>query len=324
MAICVGLGFGAYTLWQSGLVVRDGRNNRNQNAMWIGHGWLGGDSWFEENKRRKEDFRTRAHLQNLVKLCAQNGISDIYPHLCPASKEGSIPEWDDKQVERLLDATPKLRVLPWIGGRLDGDSQIDSPQWRAKFVASALKLVRAHPRLAGVHLNFEPWVSENTSMLAMLDELRKALPDGKLISVSAYPPRDFFYPFRRGWSEDHFSQVAKRCDQMVLMSYDSSAQQIKLYQWFMARWTRSSLELAASAPRPPQILMGVPTYDDVSTPAGLKYHNSQVESPENAILGIHQGLSKWQKPPAHFQGIAIYSEWVTDEDEWRSIRRDWN
>ncbi|RYG65592.1 glycoside hydrolase family 18 protein [bacterium] len=324
IAFSIALLWVAYIFWQPGLTVRDGRDNLNQNALWIGHGWFGADSWFtENNKTNQASFRSSAGIGRLTKLCAQNGITDVYPHLCPNQPDGSIAAWDDQQIERFLNDAPRLRVLPWIGGRLDKTATIASQPWRAKFVASMSKLLRTHPRLAGVHLNFEPWNSGDARMLVMLDEVRAVLPPGKQLSVSAYPPPEWFYPYRKGWADSYFEQVALRCDQMALMAYDSSAQHDKLYQWFMARWTRKSLQLTAGNPRKTRILMGVPTYDDISNDAGWTYHNSKVESPENAITGIHRGLNQLGGRPSNFQGIAIYSEWVTDEREWSSIRREW-
>jgi hypothetical protein len=314
----------AYTLWQPGLTISDGRDNKNRNALWMGHGWFGADIWYRENKRiNQQNFRSSASIEKLAAVCAQNGISDVYPHLCPTEPSGAIAPWQDQQIERFLDNAPKLRVLPWIGGRLDGTAQISSKLWRAKFIASMTKLLRAHPRLAGVHLNFEPWNSEDGAMLVMLDEVRAALPPGKKLSLSAYPPPERFYPFRRAWSDAYFQQVAARCDQMALMSYDSSAQHTKIFQWFMARWTRRCLELTQNSPRKTRILMGVPSYEDPGTPWGATYHNPNVENIENSLSGIHRGLSEWKTTPSHFQGVAIYSEWVTSQEEWALFRRGW-
>jgi hypothetical protein len=289
----------------------------------MGHGWFGADGWYRENKRNKSDFRTPAKIQTLAALCAQNGITDVYPHLCPTGKDGTISAWHDQQIERFLDNAPRLRVMPWIGGRLDGTATIHSKPWRAKFTASLSKLLRTHPRLAGVHLNFEPWHNEDAAMLSLLDDVRAALPAGKLLSLAAYPPPESGLGLRTTWSDAYFQQVAARADQMALMSYDSSAQQVKWYQWIMARWTKRSLELTANSPRKTRILMGIPTYEDAGTTWGPVYHNPKVENIETALSGIHRGLNGWKKKPAHFQGVSIYSDWVTSDDEWKLFLKNW-
>src|SRR6185369_417832 len=97
--------------------------------------------------------------------------------------------------ERFLDAAAALgergepiRVMPWIGGRRESTAHVEDPAWRGAFVASARELLERHPRLAGVHVNIEPWRDGDAAGLALLDELRAGLPPGKLISVSGYPP----------------------------------------------------------------------------------------------------------------------------------------
>lgn len=37
----------AYLLWTPGKVVRDGRFDLGTNGVWLQHGWLGDDEWFE-------------------------------------------------------------------------------------------------------------------------------------------------------------------------------------------------------------------------------------------------------------------------------------
>ena len=79
----------------------------------------------------------------------------------------------------------------------------------------------------------------------------------------------------------------------------------KLYQQLLQSWTREILDWSAGTP----VLLGVPTYDD----AGVGYHLPSVENLPNALLGIHTGLSSYRTLPDHYQGVAIYCEWETDE-----------
>ena len=310
----------AYALWQPGLSVRDGHDDRKRNALWLGHGWLGADSWFDANHKSRSAFRTPAAVQNLAQLCRQNHITDLYAHLCPANPDGSIAAANDSQIEGLLDNTPDLRVLPWIGGRLDAARPVTQGPQRMAFLHSVRVLFQRHPRLAGIHLNIEPWNSGDSEALKLLDGLRQALPPGKIISVSAYPPADWFYPFRRGWSPDYFKQVAVRTDQMALMSYDTSVHSPKLYEWFQARWTREALQFTQDLPHPPQILAGVPTYGAAGPRWGAFYHNPRVETLNHALRGVHAGLATFPSWPANYQGVAVYCEWETDAGEWRTWR----
>jgi hypothetical protein len=65
------------------------------------------------------------------------------------------------------------------------------------------------------------------------------------------------------------------------------------------------------------VLLGVPTYDQ----HGLM-HRAGVETPENALLGVIAGL-RGLGGGGTFEGVALYAEWTTDEDEWRSYERLW-
>jgi hypothetical protein len=47
----IALGVLAYAVWQPGLEVHDGHNDKGRNAIWIAHGWLGADDWFTRNQK---------------------------------------------------------------------------------------------------------------------------------------------------------------------------------------------------------------------------------------------------------------------------------
>jgi hypothetical protein len=134
------------------------------------------------------------------------------------------------------------------------------------------------------------------------------LPTGKLLSVAAYPPPTRWHPFEDvHWTEDYFRQVARRCDQLAVMMYDTALRKPKLYQHLMADWTGEVLTWSGGK----SVLLGVPTYSD----ADSGYHHPDVENLENALRGIHRGLSR-QPLEKNYQGVAIYCHWETDETEW--------
>jgi hypothetical protein len=61
------------------------------------------------------------------------------------------------------------------------------------------------------------------------------------------------------------------------------------------------------------VLLGVPDYDD----AGVSYHHPEVEDLANGLAGVHAGLEDRKPLPSYYAGVAIYSEWETDDREWR-------
>jgi hypothetical protein len=306
----------AYAVWSPGVEITDGRHDRGRNALWLQHGWLGADEWFVRNDQRERlgEFRTRAHIAQLAALLRRNGITDLFPHVAPAGYDGRLPPVDHEQTERFLDGLAGLRVLPWTGGVVGKTCRPEDPHWRAAFVGSVAALLARHPRLAGIHVNLEPCPSGDRAFLALLDELRQALPAGKVLSVAAYPPPTLWHPFPEvHWEESYFREVARRVDQLAVMMYDTALPVAKPYRQLMRTWTREVLAWAEGA----DVLLGVPAYDD----PGVGYHHPRVENLRNALAGIHAALHDLTPLPPHYQGVAIYCEWQMDESEWDDWRR---
>ncbi|MEK0450626.1 MAG: hypothetical protein RL088_2894 [Verrucomicrobiota bacterium] len=306
----------AYLFWNPGLKITDGRHDKGTNGIWLAHGWLGDDTWFTTNNKTAEfpKYRSPEAIAALFRKLRAHHITDVFPHLCPASPAGHIPAVHSAQVERFLDSAEGLRVIPWIGGPNGTSALISDKTWRDTFTKDAASLLAAHPRLAGVQINIEPLRSGDPDFLLLLENLRAALPPGKLLSVAAYPPPTLWHPFPDvHWDEPYFRQVARRCDQLAVMMYDAGQRLPKTYQRLMADWTREILAWSEGK----AILLGVPTYAD----QGVGYHHPEVENIHNALPGIHRALNT-SPPPHNYQGIAIYCDWETDDHEWSLLKQN--
>ena len=303
-----------YRLWTPGLDIRDGRHDRGRNGIWLAHGWLGADEWFIRNGKTNQfaRYREQTQVRELATRLRQHHITDVFPHLCPAGTDGRIPPVDSRQTELFLDEFTGIRVIPWIGGVKDNQVRTEDPAWRASFVESVRSLMVAHPRLVGVQVNVEPLPSGDRGYLLLLEELRAALPTNKILSVAAYPPPTRWHPHESvHWNEPYFREVARRCDQIAVMMYDTALRSGKVYQRLMADWTDEVLAWSEGK----AVLLGVPAYLD----AGVGYHVPEVENLPNALLGIHRGLTR-RAVPTNYQGLAIYCEWETDSGEWQLLR----
>jgi hypothetical protein len=303
--------------WSPGVRVTDGRHDRAANGIWLSHGWLGGDVWFERNDKLDERprYRSAEALASLFEQLHAHHMRDLFPHLAPANYDGSLPTLHAASVHAFLDHAEarRMRVMPWIGGVYGVSSRPDDQAWRERFCAAVRHLLAEHPRFAGIHLNVEPWPSGDLHMLRLLAELRLAIPRDRLISVAAYPPPTVWHRFPDlHWQQEYYEQVAKRCDQLAVMMYDTALISGKLYTHLMSRWTVETLDWAGHC----DVLLGVPTYED----AWADYHDPNVENLHQALLGIHHGLIECGAP-ANYQGIAIYSHWETDHHEWAELRR---
>ncbi|MCW1886866.1 glycosyl hydrolase family 18 protein [Luteolibacter flavescens] len=307
-------GFG-YLCWTPGERITDGRHDLRRNGIWLQHGWMGDDGWFKETERDASNFRDAGKIAALRGKLERHGIRDVFPHLCPCEYDGAIAAVDDAQTERFLDGFEGFRVMPWVGGVKDDSADPSSPKWRARFVETSVGLLIRHPRLAGLHVNIEPMPDGEPSFLLLLEELRKAMPPGKILSIAAYPPPTRWHPFPEvHWGESYFREVAKRVDQIVPMLYDTGLTWEKPYRKLMVDWTHEVLAWSEGR----EVLLGVPAYDD----AGTGYHDPRVEDLENALRGIHAALE--DGVPAHYAGISVYSEWEMSEEDWKVLGEAFN
>ncbi len=303
-----------YVLWSPGESATDGRHDRGQNAVWLSHGWLGADTWFAQYDRSPDLFRDPAQMAALARRLERYHISDVYPHLAPATAAGHLPPHDPVQTERFLDQMAGVRVMPWVGGVLNKHVSLRSSLWRRTFTADVRGLLEDHPRLAGIHLNIEPLPSGNPAYLTLLEELRQAMPPDKVLSVAAYPPPIVWQSGAEvHWDRATYQQVAQRVDQVVVMMYDTALPLRKPYVSLVARWTKDALTWVPEG----EVLLGLPAYEDVAL-----YHWPWAESLKNGLRGAHAGLEHFDELPESYQGIAIYSQWTMSEREWTLLEKD--
>ena len=310
LAIILGVPALVYLLWQPGS--SESLPQYRNNAIWLGHGWMGDDGWFERNNRNKDDFRSVEKISALFKKLSDNKISTVYPHLCPAQINGKIAPCDSIQVERFLDiaAQYNIKVIPWIGGVFEESARPADEKWRKNFVASVDELLKNHPRLAGVQVNIEPMPSRNVDFLVLLKELQK-VTRGKILSVAAYPPPTKWHQFPDvHWELTYLRQIAQDCDQLAVMMYDTAILLEKFYIKLMTDWTNQLAGTTSSSDC--ELLLGIPAYDD----AGVGYHHPQVENISSALQGISASPRK-----NSINGIAIYCEWEMDENKWSVWRK---
>jgi hypothetical protein len=311
LALLAIIGGAAYWWRSHGADIRGGHHDLGHNGIWLQHGWLGDNHWFEVNDKvdRIPTFRSPVSIRQLGARLRSHHMTDLFPHLCPTDRAGRIAAVDDAQVERFLDEVGPMRVMPWVGGTLGGSAHPDDVAWRSGFAASIAELLDRHPRLAGVQINIEPMPSGNADYLQTLNEVRRAMPRGKILSIAAYPPPTPLHPFAEvHWDEAYFKDVAARADQMAVMMYDTALREPKPYQQLMDVWTQQALAWSGSA----RVLLGIPAYED----AGVDYHDPGIENITNALAGIHAALERTPALPQNYQGVAIYCDWEMNAQKW--------
>jgi hypothetical protein len=289
--------------------------NHDRNAVWLEHRWL-------------ERGHGETAMEDLFRRLHAHGVIYVYPHLIPIDGEGNLPPHDREQMRAFLETarrvSPQIKVLPWVGGlragyrrQRTGALRLADLVQRQRIVAEVRGLV--DEGFDGIHLNVEPVDDGNDDFLALLRALRTAVGGSRILSVAATRPAPLGLPRAPNfaWSPGYYARVAAECDQLVIMAYDTALPTPALYRRYL-EWSTSSVAgaLAASGSKA-RVLMGVPTYE----PYGFM-HRAGVETPENALAGIVAGL-RGLGAGGTFEGVALYAEWTTDEQEWAAYEKYW-
>jgi hypothetical protein len=295
----------------------DGTHTRNQDAIWLGHAWVDG---------RKSD----ADVAALARRLKGTGIRDLYVHSGPLEHDGTLPASDYPRATWLIAsvhrALPGVRVQAWLGDKLATESpdglRLRNAQTRTAIVASARRILAAG--FEGAHFDLEPLHSGDPDYLDLLDRLHDVTrAHHAQLSVAAHQidPLPAFHSFwgtltnhPKWWSQAYFGQVARRVDQIAVMSYDTMQPLQSLYGGYVAQQTSLALEVT---PDSTDLLMGLPFYHE-----NRFGHVGAAETVPAAVRGVRLGLSRTDADRAHF-GVALYVDFAATEADWTAYREGW-
>jgi hypothetical protein len=285
--------------------------NRGENGLWLRYTWYFGEHTNDEVRA------LGAHLR-------RDGIRYAYFHIRSVQPDGSLRFHHRKEAQRLTAAlhrsAPGVKALAWVyAGEAGGDSapvKLTDPAVRARMAGEAAWLVR-ECGFDGVQWDYEICRDGDTGFLALLEDTRHALPPGAVLSAAT--PLYLIAPLRRwGWGDTYFGAVARRCDQLSVMVYDSMMYTPRSYV-ALARNQAWHVTRAVARTNPHcRVLLGLPTYEDVT-----RAHNPHAENLLLGLKGVREGLADARAVPATFAGIALFADYTTDESEWQTYRRWW-
>ncbi|MED7822982.1 glycoside hydrolase family 18 protein [Streptomyces chiangmaiensis] len=294
-----------------------GTYTRNRDALWLGHAWVDG-------RKRGTD------LDALVRRVRGTGIHDLYVHAGPLEHNGTLPTSAYPKATWLIDALhralPGVRVQAWLGDKLASEGpvglRLERPATRAAVVRSARQVLAAG--FDGAHFDLEPLHSGDRHYLALLDALHHVTQAHHApLSVAAHQidPLPALHSVAGGltghpkwWSQSYFGQVARRVDQIAVMSYDTALPLQSLYGGYVAQQTSLALEVT---PPSTDLLMGLPFYheDDMG-------HHASAETVTAAVRGARLGLSRTDSGRTRF-GVALYVDFAATEADWAAYRKGW-
>ncbi|MFG2541406.1 hypothetical protein ACGFOM_03155 [Streptomyces sp. NPDC048594] len=295
----------------------DGTYTRNRDAIWLGHAWVDG---------RKDD----ADLAAFARRVKTTGIRDLYVHTGPMEHDGTLPKSLYPKARWLIDGVhrelPGVRVQAFLGDVLATEGpdgmRLEKAATRAAVVDSARQVLDAG--YEGVHLDLEPLHSGDRDYLSLLDDVRAVTRDRDAqLSVAAHQIDPLpalhsvfglFTKHPKWWSQEFFGQVARRVDQIAVMSYDTAQPLEGTYGGYVAQQTSLALEVT---PRTTHLLMGLPFYHESNFD-----HWGHAETVAAAVRGVRLGLSRTDADRELF-GVAPYIDFAATGKNWDEYRQGW-
>jgi len=299
--------------------LREGTKTRGKDAIWLGHAWVDG---------RKKD----ADLTAFAARIKGTGIRDLYVHAGPLEHDGTLPADRYPRARWLVDGVhrtmPGIRVHAWLGDILASEGpeglRLEDAGSRAAVVASARQILDAG--FEGVHFDLEPLHSDDRHYLSLLDDLgaltraRRAPLSVAAHQIDPLPAAHTALGVVTGgsekwWSQEFFGQVARRVDQIAVMSYDTWMPLEGLYGGYVAQQTSLALEVT---PEGTDLLMGLPFFheDDLG-------HHENAETVAAAVRGARLGLGRTDPGRERF-GLALYVDFAAEEGDWAAYREGWH
>jgi hypothetical protein len=269
-------------------------------AFWMAHEWSTGTS---------NDFY---YLSQNVE---EYGITDLYFHVGPINEDGSLAS--DLNVFTTGLNSLSTTNYAWIG-QIRSQIDLEDPTIREKIIASSEWILTKG--FDGIHVNIEPVRHNDDAFITLMQELRTSLnetnPEAKIsVAMDEWQPHylslfiNLFSDTKTEsyWTSSQVKEVAQYADQMAVMTYDTNFHDPRLYSWWVEQQT---VQLSNLMPENTELLIGIPSYETGES------MDSDAENIETGITGFYRGATNYRSNLDKITGIAIYSYWEMDNDEW--------
>ncbi|MFN8498357.1 MAG: glycosyl hydrolase family 18 protein [Anaerolineae bacterium] len=275
-----------------------------------------------------QERHTADEIDALARDLRDRRITHAYVYVSYMKPDGSFnPTYSNaSELTRSLHAIdPGLDVQAWIGLPLkDGKGgYVDlADETTRRSIAEFGERLIQEKGFDGIHLDPEPVVSGDATLLALLDEIRQAIGPDATLSIAARriqpvavgPLAALLDGF--GWRPGYYREVADRVDQIAVMIYDSGLPLPGLYRWWVMRQV---VEIGrATNGQQVELFFGVPTSEERT-----RTHWPNAENMRSGLEGVLDGLSTADAMPRGVIGVAVYPYWETDDAEWATYKSLW-
>jgi hypothetical protein len=283
------------------------------NALWVQHSWVG-------------DEHTPCDYRRLARQIRQLGLTDVFFHAGPFRPDGTVAPERYRHAGQLLDAmhglVPGVRLQAYLGqvegtGAEDLDLRDQANRERTAATAGAFLDLG----FDGIHYDIEPIRNGDERFLDLFDRTRVLTgPRGAVVSVAVeerlVDPDSGFPPNVQtaSVSDDWLRTLADHVDQIAVMTYDSRMKTDADYERWTEYQTRTVGELVADKVT---VLVGVPTDKE------FVYYHTASENVGTGSRGLRRGVAALPPERARRVGGAIFAEWVSTEDDYRTFEQEW-
>ncbi len=285
--------------------------NKGENAVWLEHEWV-------------DRFKTPEQIQSLVTRLSSAGMRFVYVHVGPIESDGGIsPQrypFANDFLKKARSFDSRMQFLAWMG-QIRGKLKFQDAGIRSRIAETAQVLVDG-VGFDGVHYDIEPLLDEDTDFLTLLEETRTKIGESRTISVALREMIPYFTGKILSYvldvdvfnHPDFYQKIAKRSDQIVIMTYENTIRKAWIYRYFLKNeviWVSRALAQTGA-----KIFIGLPTYDALSDT-----FYPEAENIENGLLGLIDGLNSWRTDEENFGGVALFRFGTTSPEEWEMYEK---
>jgi hypothetical protein len=295
---------------------------RGANAIWIGPDWT-------------HEAQDDAAVAGLVENLRARQIGSVYTWL--SWLQGDLT-WNNADrfdavkafVAQFKRLYPEAELLAWIDfpadvGRGYRLQLIEAQDLVVQFSREAV----AEFGFDGVFLNISPVLNDDDNFLAVLRRVRASMREGAVLAAAVPPdwtpenadiPIPGIYAPGTVWSEAFKQSAALLLDEMVLMGFDSGLMSSSDYSLWLAYQVETYARAvdALGDDMTTTILVALPAHDPVA-----RQHDPLVENINSAADGILLGVQRSEEAGVYVRGGALYTEWMTDQEEWGQWEQSW-
>ncbi|MFH1284488.1 MAG: glycosyl hydrolase family 18 protein [Candidatus Peregrinibacteria bacterium] len=285
--------------------------NKDHNAIWIGHEWVG-------------DSKGDSEVQNLVLDLKSHDIDTVFVHVGPLKPDGTVDPVTYQYAVNFVDKANRfdssIHFQAWLG---QVRSKIDLSDEKVRHnIVSLCTILTRMVGFNGIHFDIEPVWDEDADFINLLKDVREEIPEQYTLSVALaeFIPQSFLwftehvFEFENYNSEVNYKNVAKYADQIIVMVYDTGIDHGFIYRWFVKEQTIRVTNLIPDK----EVFIAIPAYEDEK-----EGFNPDAENVKNGLAGIVSGLNNIRSNEDSFAGVAIYPYWEIDENEWETYDNLW-